>query len=40
MHEETNVAGERLIAMILLIAIAYSSATIFGNKIKRMGVQK
>jgi len=38
--EATNVTGERLISLILLIAIAYSSATIFGEKIKRMGVQK
>lgn len=38
--EDTNVSGERLIALIILIAIAYSSATIFGAKIKRMGVQK
>jgi Transposase DDE domain len=38
--EDTNVSGERLIALILLIAIAYSSATLFGAKIKRMGVQK
>ena len=33
-------SGERLICLILLIAIAYTSATISGHKIKRMGVQK
>lgn len=38
--EETNVSGERLIRLILLIAIAYTSATIKGQEIKRKGVQK
>ncbi|AUB41993.1 IS4 transposase [Nostoc flagelliforme CCNUN1] len=38
--EDTNVSGERLISLILLIAIAYTSATIQGQKIKRKGVQK
>jgi hypothetical protein len=38
--EGTNVSGERLISLILLLAIAYTSATLFGQKIKRMGVQK
>lgn len=38
--EGTNVSGERLISLILLLAIAYTSATLFGKKIKRMGVQK
>lgn len=38
--EDTNVAGNRLISLILLIAIAYSSATFFGQKIKSKGVQK
>ncbi|MDZ8257196.1 IS4 family transposase [Nostoc sp. ChiQUE01b] len=38
--EDTNVSGERLITLILLIAIAYTSATITGQKIKRQGVQK
>ncbi|PLZ96374.1 IS4 family transposase [Fischerella thermalis CCMEE 5268] len=38
--EDTNVCGERLITLILLIAIAYTSATINGQKIKRKGVQK
>jgi hypothetical protein len=38
--EDTNVSGERLIALILVITIAYSSTTIFSKKIKRMGVQK
>jgi hypothetical protein len=38
--EETNVSGARLLALILLIAIAYTSTTMQGQKIKRMGVQK
>lgn len=38
--EGTAVSGERLISLILLIAIAYTSATIFGQRIKRIGVQK
>ncbi len=38
--EDTNVSGERLITLILLIAIAYTSATINGQQIKRKGVQK
>ena len=38
--ESTGVAGERLINLILLIAIAYTSATISGHKIKQMGIQK
>jgi hypothetical protein len=38
--EGTGVSGERLITMILLIAIAYSSAVIQGGEIKQMGVQK
>lgn len=38
--EVTNVSGERLIALIILIAIAYTSATMHGRKIKQMGVQK
>lgn len=38
--EDTNVSGERLITLILLIAIAYTSATIQGRQIKRKGVQK
>ena len=38
--EGTNVSGERLITLILLIAIAYTSATIQGQQIKRKGVQK
>ncbi|GAX45666.1 transposase [Tolypothrix sp. NIES-4075] len=38
--EETNVSGERLISLVLLIAIAYTSATIAGQQIKRIGVQK
>jgi hypothetical protein len=38
--EDTNVSNERLISMILLIAIAYTSATVQGQQIKRKGVQK
>lgn len=38
--ESTNVSGKRLIAAILMIALAYTSATMQGKKIKRMGVQK
>ncbi|QYX34022.1 IS4 family transposase [Sphaerospermopsis torques-reginae] len=38
--EETNVTGERFISLVLLIAIAYSSATIQGQQIKRKGIQK
>ncbi len=38
--ESTNVSGDRLIVLILLITIAYSSATFFGEQIKLLGVQK
>lgn len=38
--EGTNVSGERLISLIILIAIAYTSATIAGQEIKRKGIQK
>jgi len=38
--ENTNLSGQRLISIILLIAIAYTSATLSGQQIKRMGVQK
>lgn len=38
--EDTNLSGERLISLILLIAIAYTSATISGQLIKRKGIQK
>ncbi len=38
--ESTNVSGNRLIVLILLLTIAYSSATFFGEKIKLLGVQK
>lgn len=37
--EDTNVRGERFISLVLLIAIAYTGATIQGQKIKRKGVQ-
>jgi hypothetical protein len=36
----TNVAGDQLIALILLIAIAYTAATINDQKIKRWGIEK
>ena len=38
--EDTNVKDERFISLVLLIAIAYTSATIQGQLIKRKGVQK
>jgi hypothetical protein len=38
--EDTNVSGERFIALILLIALAYTSATISGQQIKRKAIQK
>lgn len=37
MSEDTNIAGERLIVLILLIAIAYTSATIQGQKLNAKG---
>lgn len=38
--EDNNVSDKRLISLILLIAIAYTCATISGQQIKRKGVQK
>ncbi len=38
--EDTNVANSRLVSLILLIAIAYSSATFTGQEIKSKGLQK
>jgi len=38
--EGTNVTGDRLIVLVLLITIAYTTATMQGKKFKRMGVQK
>lgn len=38
--ESTYAQGQRLIALILLIAIAYSCATLTGRKSRKMGVQK
>lgn len=38
--EETNVSGNRLISLILIVAIAYSMATFQGQIIKNKGVQK
>ena len=38
--EDPNVSGQQLIVLILSIAIAYTSATIQGQKINRMGVHK
>ena len=37
--EKTGISGERLISLILLISIAYTSATLLGQKIKRIGLQ-
>src|SRR5579883_2601094 len=37
--EDTNVDGDRLISLILLISIAYTSATISGQEVKRKGIQ-
>ncbi len=37
--EVTKVDGERFISLVLLIAIAYTSATLQGRKIKRKGIQ-
>ncbi len=36
--EGTKVSGSRLIALILLITLAYSSATLSGQQIKQKGV--
>lgn len=38
--EDTNVEGTRFLTLVLLIAIAYTSATIQGQEIKRKGIQK
>ena len=38
--EGTNVTGERLVVIVLLIAISYTTATMQGRNIKRMGIQK
>ncbi len=38
--EDTNVSGDRLISLILIIFFAYSMSTFQGQKIKRIGVQK
>lgn len=38
--EDTNVSGNRLISLILLIAFTYSLATFKGQDIKKKGVQK
>ncbi|MHC5611696.1 MAG: IS4 family transposase [Nostoc sp.] len=38
--EDTNVENQRFISLVLLIAIAYTSATIQGQHIKRKGIQK
>lgn len=39
-REDTNVSGERLIALILLIAFASMNATTQGQEIKRKRIQK
>ncbi len=38
--EGTKVTGERLIALLILISIAYTVSTVSGQRIKKMGVQK
>jgi hypothetical protein len=38
--EDTNVEGQRFLTIVLLITIAYTSATIQGQQIKRKGIQK
>ncbi len=38
--EGTNVTGERLVVLVLLIAISYTTATRQGRQIKQMGIQK
>lgn len=38
--EDTNVSGNRLISLILIIALAYSLATFKGERIKNIGMQK
>ncbi|MBV8884348.1 MAG: IS4 family transposase [Chroococcidiopsidaceae cyanobacterium CP_BM_RX_35] len=38
--EGTNVTGDRLVVMVLLIAMAYTTATIWGREIKNTGRQK
>lgn len=38
--EDTNVSGKRFIALILLRALAYTSATLSGQQIKRKAIQK
>ncbi len=37
--EDTNVTGDRFISLVILVSIAYTSATIQGQIIKRRGVQ-
>ncbi len=37
---DTNIEGKRFISLVLLIAIAYTYATIQGQNIKRKGIQK
>lgn len=38
--EESNVSGNRLISLIIIISFAYSLATFNGKKIKQLGGQK
>ena len=38
--EDTNVKGKRFISLVILIAIAYTGATLGGQQIKRKGIQK
>lgn len=36
--EETGVTGERLLPLIVLLTLAYSSATLQGQRVQRKGV--
>jgi hypothetical protein len=38
--EETNVSDDRLISLIIIIAFAYTLATLNGQTLKKMGIQK
>lgn len=38
--EDSHASAQRLITLVLLIAIAYSCATLYGHKLKHMGLQK
>lgn len=38
--EASHASGQRLFALILLIAIAYSYAVLAGSKVRQVGLQK